>query len=513
MATNMTPPLYEESVIVKPDRDSVRTMMFHHFLEKGIENDTELKFWVEEFTPYKISNHVVCPEHTSPLSFLSDQFFERVQTSIGFANRGGGKTSGVAVLNVLDAVFKPGIEIASAGAIQEQADKAFSYITDMLFKEKLLLELVTGSVKSATRLSNGSVIRVIAGTYHGFNSPHPCKTRVDEIELMAWEVLQEGLQMSISQKGFKAQDTLTSTRKWRKGTMQRLLDAAPEKKIKVFSWCVFEVLEKCTRLCHNDPVYGDCPAYSMVDTDGQEILLCGGTAHRCNGWYSIEDFVKKIKVIDKDTWDTQWRNLRPSGQVLVYGDFYKDEMPWVVEPFDIPTHWQVVSAIDYGSKFAYLKAAIDPRDETWYFFYEYFTEIDKSLETHAKIIKESPLFSSKELCYSDPSGRQAILEMRKYGVPTQPANNDVYAGINVVKEMMTRRKTTSLPKIRIFSWCKRLREEIGSLYCYRLEKDGQPNKDVIVKKDDHMSDCLRYMVYSFRTIQSSYSTRNIKGLY
>lgn len=508
------PDYYDGEEIEKPDRPTVRQMAFWHFIEAGIHTTKELKFFVEEFTPYELAMHKICPEHCAPMEFVDEQFFERSRTSIGFANRGGGKTSGVATLNILDALFKPGVEIASAGAIQEQADRAYSYITEMLMKEPLFAQYVVSSIKSETRFSNGSTIRVIAGTYHGFNSPHPNKTRVDEIELMAWEVLQEGLQMSIERDGWKAQDTLTSTRKWQRGTMQRLLDVASEKGIKVFSWCIFEVLERCTRLCKGDPIHGDCPAYAMIDKDGQEVALCGGIAHKTRGWYKIDDFVKKVRLLDKETWDTQWRNLKPSGDVLVYGDYYKDEAPWVVEPFAIPRDWQIVSAIDYGSHFSYLKGAIDPSDDTWYIFYEYYSEVDRSLEDHAKVIKASPLFGSREICYSDPSGRQAILEMKKYGVPSMPANNDVYAGINKIKSLFQRRGGLGgLPRIRIFNWCDRLRLELGSLYCHKREKDGKANKDVIIKRDDHASDALRYMIYSYYTLRNSVRSANVKGLY
>ena len=779
-----SPEYYSGEVIEKPDRASIRQMAFFHFLENGIKDDQELKFFVEEFTNYELASTKICPEHCAPIDFISRQFFEKDQTSVGFANRGGGKTSGVAILNVLDATFKPGVEIASAGAIQEQADRNYQYIQEILFKEKLFESLIVGSIKSETKWRNGSTVRVIAGTYHGFNSPHPNKTRVDEIELMAWEVLQEGLQMSIERDGYKAQDTLTSTRKWAKGTMQRLLDTAKDKNIIIFSWCldgdtlvrtpngdtkikdlvgkefyvysylngdlvlrkaknvrktrkntetikvnyewwggpksgflkgfiictpdhkfllrnghyreaqylqkndslmpfykkwnnygnndryysigftsfqsqrehrfvweqlnefipkghvihhldendannnpdnlecilranhsrqhtsnwwgrsskekikkrnqrvskavtgtggikrsaaiekvwakytskeynkrcdnisigrqknhkvvsvepagkrdtyclevedthnfaandvfvhncIFEVLERCTRLCFNDPKYGNCPAYEGADKEGNTYKMCGGIAHQTNGWYKISDFVKKVKLLDKDTWDTQWRNLKPSGMILVYGDYYKDEEPYVVEPFEIPRDWQIVSGIDYGAHFAYIKFAIDPReDDVWYAFWEYYTEIERSLEQHADIIKGSPSFDDRrEIKYSDPSARQGILELKKYGVTSTPANNDVYAGINRVKALLTRRGVNKLPQLRVFKWLERFRLELSSLYCHKLEKDGTPNKDVIVKKDDHMCDAARYGIYSYYTIQSRYRVSRTSGLY
>jgi hypothetical protein len=488
-------------------------------MEHGLRSEDELADFVETYFGYKIPRTHVCPEHTSPMAFLADQFFERIRTSVGFANRGGGKTIITAMLNVLDALFKPGVEIASAGAIMEQADRGYEYLRTFLFEEPLFLGQLESSIKSETRFRNGSIVRVIAGTYHGLNSPHPNKVRIDEIELMPWVVLQEGLQMSIEKKGYKAQDTLTSTRKFQKGTMQRLLDAAKEKNIKVHSWCIFECLEKCERLCRKDPVYGDCPAYETLDKDGHTVPLCGGTAHVCSGWYKIEDFIKKVQLLDKDTWDTQWRNLRPSGAILVYGDYYRDEAPWVVEPFVIPKDWVRVSGIDFGSIFVYLKFAINPHDGTWYCYHEYFHTTDRSLEEHGDQLAQSPDFNRNEWIFADPAGKQAIIDLNRYlrkynGPRMQPALNDVYSGINQVKAMFQRQAPTGMPRLRIFNWCTNLRREIGSLYCHKVERDGIPNKDVVIKKDDHAADAMRYACYSYQAVHTNYArTRNMVGLY
>src|SRR5207253_7388595 len=148
---------------------------FAYYLKHGIKTDDELAEFVLEYFGYQIPRHRVCPEHCSPMDFLADQFFERVRTSIGFANRGGGKTIIVAMLNILDALFKPGVEVASAGAIMEQADRGYEYLRKFLFEEPLFASQVISSLRSETVFANGSKVKIIAGTYHGMNSPHPNK--------------------------------------------------------------------------------------------------------------------------------------------------------------------------------------------------------------------------------------------------------------------------------------------------------------------------------------------------
>src|SRR5262245_30276353 len=235
--------------VVAPSEELMKKWALEWYLQHGIQSEEELGDFVETYFGYQVPTHAVCPEHIAPMSFLADQFFERTRTVLGFANRGGGKTILTAILNMLDALFKPGVEIASAGAIMEQADRGYEYLRGFFLKEPLFLEQLITTLRSETVFRNGSIVRIIAGTYHGLNSPHPNKFRCDEIELMPWVVLQEGLQMSIERGGWKAQDTLTSTRKFQKGTMQRLLDEAGRKNIKIYSWCIMETVERCTRLC------------------------------------------------------------------------------------------------------------------------------------------------------------------------------------------------------------------------------------------------------------------------
>jgi len=81
-----------------------------------------------------------------------------------------------------------------------------------------------------------------------------------------------------------------STRKWDSGTFARLLEESRDRGTRVYSWCVLEVLEPCPRKCHGDPRYGDCPAWDY----------CQGVAHHSQGYYSIDDWVGKCRLLSRD---------------------------------------------------------------------------------------------------------------------------------------------------------------------------------------------------------------------
>ncbi|GAG86811.1 unnamed protein product, partial [marine sediment metagenome] len=145
-------------------------------------------------------------------------FFEMTRNSIVFANRTGGKTINVAILNHLDMMFKPGCDICSAGAVLEQSERCYTYFKTFHNNEFLYKMYKGVPTKHRTYYENDSKLEVITGTEKGLNGPHPAKARIDEVELMDWHVLQEGLSMTKTKEttdgtDIMSQNSFLSTRK------------------------------------------------------------------------------------------------------------------------------------------------------------------------------------------------------------------------------------------------------------------------------------------------------------
>lgn len=456
-----------------------------------------MHFLVKEFFGIDIPQHQLCAGHCAPYEFFADLFFELVDTALGFGSRGSGKTLDVALLNSCDMLFKPGVEITTAGATLEQANRGYRYVKEN-FKLPEFAALVEGDpTQSRTRLTNGSLLEVTTGTKKGLNSPHPIKSRIDEIELMDWDVLQEGLSMSMAKPGlpYKSQDVFTSTRKTMSGTMQRLLDEADQRNLKVYSWCVWESLEQCKRECKNDPEFGDCPAYEN----------CEGKAHECRGWFPISDFIRKSSLLDNETFEAQWENKRPSGGVRVHGDF--DEATHLVSPFDIPKDWQIVSAVDFGANFAYIKWAIDPVTRIWFQFYEYFNDAPTLLAQHAQRIRSSPMFRRSHPIFAGIRGidKQPFLEFQSLGLRMIEAEQDILVGIDKVNAMLQKKakfahengQVVDLPKLVVFRNTSPNTVSEAISYCWETLTDGTPDRESPNKFGDHSMACWRYGIFSF----------------
>lgn len=451
---------------------------------------------------------VITPGHSAPFDFVADMFFERVGTALGFANRTGGKTYSVAILNSLDLLFKPGCEVASAGAVTDQAEKCYRYFQDfnqLPFFEKFAVKyaMTTGrallgkSIKSKTEFGNGSILEIITGTEKGFRGPHPHKARVDEIDELEWGVFQTGLSMSHSADGIRGQNVFTSTRQRADGPMNRLLTEAEEKGIKVYEWNIWESLEKCPRRCVNDPVHGTCPI----------LNFCQGKAHDCEGFYAINDFVEKVKLIDRHKWNTEWLNKEPLGYKLVYHMFSEsrhimtpDKLREMTGKTYADFSWDRVSAVDFGSSpgnpFVYLKFCKLPNG-AWLQFYEYYEE-QRLLRDHANAIKGSPLFSPSERIYADWDA-QDRLELANLGVPTSRAvkgPKSIRVGIDKISEMLSGRPPYEYPELYIWHTCKNTIFEYKT-YQWPTLPDGKVNtSDNPLDKNNHAMDSTRYALFT-----------------
>uniref|UniRef100_A0A6M3JME2 Putative terminase n=1 Tax=viral metagenome TaxID=1070528 RepID=A0A6M3JME2_9ZZZZ len=516
-----------EEFYTRKDRENYYAILISSFLKDGINHPDVLHFYIKEFLWIDIPRKNVCNAHRAPFSFISEMFFEEVRNAIAFANRTGGKTTNTAILNHLDMAFKPGCEIASAGSTLDQAGKCYTYFTQFHNRNDYLKELyLKEPTVGRSFYKNGSLLEIITGTIKGLNSPHPNKARIDEVELMDWEVLQEGLSMAITRdspttgKEIMSQNAFSSTRKYDSGTMQRLLDlaAADKRKVggfKIYNWCIWEVLEKCRRSCKGDKKYGDCVIWEV----------CSGKAKRCNdnGFYKIDDFIDKVMLLDKDTLDSQWFNKRPSKQSFVYGDYFFREKHLIPRiDFDMASpHIIVVGGIDFGSSpghpFVYKEFICDCSDFRreiegiqfsdqeikskikFYLNYEYRSGSD-TLEAHANRIKNSPHWQPEMPIFADPSAKQERVDLESiYGINTIEANNAVSAGIDNVRGHLQFRGGTA--HYYIFEDYLDVTETgmVGTdaefeLYKFRRTKDGKINPREPEKMNDHGMDIDRYVI-------------------
>ena len=157
------------------------------------------------------------------------------------------------------------------------------------------------------------------------------------------------------------------------------------------------------------------------------------------------------------------------------------------EPFPIPRFWPRAYALDVGWKrTAAIWGARNPEDDVWYLWSEHYrAEAEPSI--HAAAIRGrgawiAGVIDPAARGRSQVDGSQLILDYQNLGLNLVAADNAVEAGIFQCWERMVE------GKLFVFKTCVNFFREFR---IYRRDEKGK-----IVKENDHLMDCMRYLIVS-----------------
>ena len=172
----------------------------------------------------------------------------------------------------------------------------------------------------------------------------------------------------------------------------------------------------------------------------------------------------------------------------------------VIEPFEIPLHWERVKGLDYGyaSESACVWVAIDPNDGTLIVYRELYRKGLLATEL-------ADMLTNMEL--SDPMSVRGVLDtacwsrtgttgptvaetLIQAGHKLRPADKNRIAGKIQIHEHL-KLQDTGRPRIQMFNTCPNLIRELQSI---PLDKNNP--EDVNTHASDHAYDALRYLIMS-----------------
>lgn len=477
---------------------------------KRPETDDELWDFIYSTWGISVPRKVAVEGHTAPFEFVADAFFERYQNMIAFANRNGGKTMDFALVEVLDSIFKDKCETGHVAAIRSQANKGYRYVLDFI-KNPNVWPSVKNSIQSETVFANDAMIQILTGTIAGVNSPHPHKAKADEVELMKWEVLQEFFSMAKSGNGIRAQNILTSTRKYIYGSMQRILDAIESGEMpnwKIYTWNIYDISVHFT--LEDLEQYRDLVKKNDDGSDVSFYDLFAPYAGKTDGFYPLDDAALKFSTMTLDTWRTQWTNEKPSREGLIY--FMFEEAKNTAELYY--KHWlDTYVGQDFGTSNpnAALLIQYDELEDTIYVLdedFSYRTEItDVTEEVYVDWAKDFNVL--QWIC--DPRGAGQIMSMNKvFGKEGLSDELAEAAPATMIEDGIEKiRHRLREGKLIIDVSCTKLIKEIGQLYHY---KEGTDKPE---KVDDHGCDALRYLIEYIESFMGQEIKINVSkgGLY
>lgn len=176
----------------------------------------------------------------------------------------------------------------------------------------------------------------------------------------------------------------------------------------------------------------------------------------------------------------------------------------VVEPFEIPSHFRRLYALDVGwNRTAVLWGAEDPNTGTLYLYDEhYMGEMPPAVHAQAVKNRGSWIYGCIDPASrgrSQIDGQSLMSVYKQMGLKLFPANNEVEGGINNVWNML------SVGKIKVFKPLVNFQKEY---MLYRRDEKGK-----VIKEEDHLMDCLRYLVNNFRRARTPGSALQSGGVY
>jgi hypothetical protein len=230
-------------------------------------------------------------------------------------------------------------------------------------------------------------------------------------------------------------------------------------------------------------------------------------------WLMDMDLNPHLKREDKDLvlagLTEQEKKIRKEGKFvalhgLVYPTF--DEHKHVVEPFEIPAHWRKVIAVDPHLKkptsVLWVTVAQEQRGNISKGDFVVYRELKRD-GIIPDIVASIELASGREKIYvriADPAlnikdniqGQNPFDTFAEWGFPLTPANKDYQSGVFAIRELLDQ-----IPSgLHIFNTCPTLIWEFRHFSYTDIDEQGKAYSEKVLKRDDDMLDCLRYVINS-----------------
>lgn len=231
------------------------------------------------------------------------------------------------------------------------------------------------------------------------------------------------------------------------------------------------------------------PSMEKDEDEGEDARLEGLNTRKAvvqagwddAAWLSEESKTQMLADTPPHLRDARSKGVPAMGSGSVYPISLESLM---VEPFQIPNYYKRMYALDVGwNRTAVLWAAIDPQTGTVYIVDEHYLG-EQPPPIHAAAVRARGQWIPGVI---DPAARgrtqndgtQLIKQYRDLGLQIVPAINAVDAGINGMWQRM------STGGLRVFNTLPNFAKEF---VLYRRDEKGR-----IIKENDHLMDCLKYI--------------------
>lgn len=458
------------------------------------------------FLGLTVPDKSVCADHHSPMDYLWHSFCaDRVRQSsavdgasadcsadcLVWANRGGGKTLLAAAATLLDGLFKPNCRIAILAASKDQAQRLYGYL--LSFLDKGFMRFVVGKPSaSGCQFVNGTRIWTLAHSAADVRGRHLHKLRCDEIELFEPEIFQAAQYTAKSGSDLVGAVEMFSTFHQPYGIMRTLLDQSAATGLRLFRWCIWEVIERCLpdRSCSRCKLSSDC----------------GGKARQAAGFFRIDDCIRLLSRVSRAGFESEMLCRRPRSQRCVFAEF---DPAVHIAPLSYRPDLPLYRAIDFGFVNPFVCLWLQTDRQGRIFVLDEYVQRGKTVTENAKqVLAQTPCAeASVSGTFCDPAGAQrsdltgssAIRQLAAAGIVATYRKSGIVEGIEKIRAAL--KTADGAHRLIIDPKCRHL---IDALQGYRYPDNGAselPLKDGVY---DHPIDALRYFFANFDAAEQTF---------
>ncbi len=354
----------------------------------------QLHHTVREELGIEIATQAVCRGHNAPWEFFRDIFLNPPMLALILGPRGGGKSFLSALDTHLRSRWTPFLATRILGGSRAQSMQVYLGLRE-LARVGREGEHVEQLLRDGARYRNGSEVQILAASSTSVRGPHvPC-LKLDEVDEIEPELREAAMGMCMNRRGEPASVVMTST--WHRvgGPMSELVDRGRGGEYPYYSFCAFEVLERCpeersgTHLerCPQCPLMPWCHEDRWHDRQGRP------KAKRSRGHYGIDALIQKLQGTSRRTFEADYLCRGPRAEGLWFHDLQAARIESLGAEYDasLPVQLAVDPGVFTGAVFFQLQRHREPGQsspvEQIHVFGDYLTE-NLPAEQNARALME-----------------------------------------------------------------------------------------------------------------------------
>jgi hypothetical protein len=255
------------------------------------------------------------------MDFFESWYFDAPPISLTVGPRGGGKSFLSALHTHLESIRHDNLGTRILGGSMAQSEQIYNALKGFRVGPELMRRLT----KTHAEYYTGSDVSILAATSTSVRGPHVARLKLDEVDEIDDDIRDAAIGMNMARGGVAESAIMTSTHHNVGGPMDRLIEKARGGDFPLYTFCTFEVLQRCPdeRSGPNLEKCPDCPLMPWCHSDRDDVEVSRGLpkAKRSSGHYSIGALIQKARLVSRRVFEADYLCSGPKVDGLWFKEF------------------------------------------------------------------------------------------------------------------------------------------------------------------------------------------------